>query len=94
MIEFSDKAELFNFKVNGKKYSIPKAKCMPYSMVKKWRGLSNIEDEEEKNNKALEMQEKIFNKYCPKLLEDVTIGTFEKIISAWYEDSGITMGES
>lgn len=84
-------AQVFHFKISGsdKLWSLPTVKSLPMRLYLGLVGTDKLSVAEQ-TAKASELVEAL----CPGLIENLTVEAFNDVLSAWYEASGISLGES
>lgn len=80
---------VFKFQVagSGEVWSIPLMGSLPVPLARK---MTRGRDDNERMEDAFEVMDEL----CPGLLDGLTVGDFNEILSAWTEASGVTPGES
>lgn len=90
MFKLGARKETFDFEYDGKVYHLPSLNSLP---AKEMMELSRIVDENERIVAGTDMQMKIIEKNCKGLLDKLSMDELNALVTAWSEESGITVGE-
>lgn len=90
MLKLGTKKETFEFEYDGKVYTLPSINSLP---AKDMLALSRIQDESERVTAGTDLQISIIEKHCKGLLDKLTMDELNSLVTAWSEESGISVGE-
>lgn len=79
--------EKFHYEYGGKKITLPKFSNLPFGVIRKMRKVDEADQmfmlfEETADDKSLE------------IIDGMTVDDVSKLMEAWQEDGGVTVGES
>ena len=90
----------FEFKVSGKKYSIPTIDHLPVrytTRLQKLAGEMNGQDASEVSNEAagefMNVITELLDKFCPEVLDEVDLAGLQTIMESWMSSGETSPGE-
>ena len=85
--------QYFEFKLKNKKYSVPFINYLPYGEFLKFQEEVSDAFKSKDEIKMLKLITAIFDEYAPGVTDKIVGEQFNELIRAYYQASGIDLGE-